>query len=287
MFSIFRYEPNFAFMKISTFRTLAFVAFAVITTPLFSQGTCEIEGLFGPPAFECGDTQEYDGYDYATVQIGDQCWFQENLRNTHYANGEEIPDNIGNGVSQTGSWDGGINDCDGNNLWTQLTTGASAIYGETPSCGSMPGYDDYCGSTEVALATFGRLYNSIATQDVRGLCPAGWHVPTDVEFEELLGYVASNGYVGNEGYALTSDLTWSGFGGNDHFEFAALAAGIRAANCMDGDFGYAGAMTVFLCSGTDGTPYALNFWAGQSAPSISPGYGRGASVRCAQDFTND
>ena len=30
----------------------------------------------------CGDPLEYQGYDYGTVQIGEQCWFAENLRAT-------------------------------------------------------------------------------------------------------------------------------------------------------------------------------------------------------------
>ena len=41
--------------------------------------------------FTCGDPMNYHGYDYATVQIGEQCWFAENLRNEHYANGDAIP----------------------------------------------------------------------------------------------------------------------------------------------------------------------------------------------------
>ncbi len=41
--------------------------------------------------FTCGDPMNYHGYDYATVQIGDQCWFAENLRTEHYANGDAIP----------------------------------------------------------------------------------------------------------------------------------------------------------------------------------------------------
>ena len=38
----------------------------------------------------------YHGYDYATVQIGEQCWFAENLRNEHYANGDAIPGELSN-----------------------------------------------------------------------------------------------------------------------------------------------------------------------------------------------
>ena len=36
-------------------------------------------------------TVTYDGYTYDLVAIGDQCWFAENLRNEHYANGDAIP----------------------------------------------------------------------------------------------------------------------------------------------------------------------------------------------------
>ena len=31
-------------------------------------------------AWQCGDLLEYQGYDYETVQIGEQCWFAENLQ---------------------------------------------------------------------------------------------------------------------------------------------------------------------------------------------------------------
>ncbi len=113
-------------MSISTFRTLAFVAFAVITAPLFSQGTCEIEGIFTSPAFEeCGDELQHDGYHYATVQIGDQCWFQENLRSEHYRGGDSIPGNLSDGE------------------WSTTEEGAQAYY------------DNAAGN----LTYYGRLYN--------------------------------------------------------------------------------------------------------------------------------
>jgi uncharacterized protein (TIGR02145 family) len=280
-------------MSISTFRTLAFVAFAVITAPLFSQGTCEIEGLFvvdecgvlhgdnstclddcgvingdnstcaddcgvpngdnstcldacgvlngdnstcldacgvpngdnstclddcgvlngdnstcaddcgvpngdnstclddcgvlngdnstcadacGVPNgdnstclddcgvlngdnstcfISCGDTQEYDGYDYATVQIGTQCWFSENLRSDHYRNGDVIPSNLDDAA------------------WSTTTAGAQAYY-----------------DNDLAnLAVYGRLYNWYAVDDARGLCPSGWHVPSDAEYTTLTNFL--------------------------------------------------------------------------------------------------
>ena len=39
----------------------------------------------------CGDPFEYQGYDYETVQIGEQCWFAENLRSESYQNGDVLP----------------------------------------------------------------------------------------------------------------------------------------------------------------------------------------------------
>jgi uncharacterized protein (TIGR02145 family) len=101
--------------------------------------------------FTCGDAMNYHGYDYATVQIGEQCWFAENLRNEHYANGDTIP--------------GDLSDSE----WESTTEGAQAIYNNDVS----------------NLADYGRLYNWYAVDDARGLCPSGWHVPTDGEFITL------------------------------------------------------------------------------------------------------
>ena len=104
--------------------------------------------------FTCGDPVSYHGYDYATVQIGEQCWFAENLRNEHYANGDSIPGGLSNSEWQN---------ADDTNL------GAQAIYNNDAS----------------NLADYGRLYNWYAVDDARGLCPSGWHVPTDEEFMTL------------------------------------------------------------------------------------------------------
>ena len=49
--------------------------------------------------WSCGEAITYAGVGYSTVQIGDQCWFAENLRTTTYRNGDAIPQNLG-----LGSW---------------------------------------------------------------------------------------------------------------------------------------------------------------------------------------
>ena len=99
----------------------------------------------------CGDAMGYDGHDYATVQIGQQCWFQANLQTEHYANGDAIPTGLSNAE------------------WNDTNAGAQAVHGDNDS----------------NLPTYGRLYNWYAGADARGLCPSGWHVPSDDNFKEL------------------------------------------------------------------------------------------------------
>lgn len=106
--------------------------------------------------FTCGYSVEYDGHNDATVQIGNQCWFAENLRSTIYANGDVIPGNLSDS-----EW-----------IWSDV--GAQAFYDNNPS----------------NQFAYGRLYNWYAVNDERGLCPSGWHVPTDgVRWSDAVGHV--------------------------------------------------------------------------------------------------
>ena len=98
--------------------------------------------------FTCGDPVTYHGYDYATVQIGEQCWFAENLRNEYYSNGDAIP--------------GDLSDLQ----WSSISEGAQAVY----------------DNDNANLEDYGRLYNGYAVIDSRGVCPNDWHVPSDDEF---------------------------------------------------------------------------------------------------------
>jgi uncharacterized protein (TIGR02145 family) len=111
----------------------------------------------------------YQGYDYATVLIGDQCWFAENLRSEAYANGDTIP----SGVIRQG--------------WYVANFGACEVYGgvtsETACWDNSPDIDA-CDPAQ-SLNEYGRLYNWYAVDDERGLCPNGWHVPSDEEWSDL------------------------------------------------------------------------------------------------------
>ena len=112
----------------------------------------------------CGDPVDYHGFDYATVQIGEQCWFAENLRTELYKNGDTL-------LSSLSDFE-----------WNSTTEGANAIYGEGDiSCQNSSAEGDACDDVW-SLEEYGRLYNWYATSDTRGLCPNGWYVPSDTDW---------------------------------------------------------------------------------------------------------
>jgi uncharacterized protein (TIGR02145 family) len=241
-------------MSISTFRTLAFVAFAVITAPLFSQGTCEIEGLFGPPPSSCGNPVTFDGYDYATVQIGDQCWFSENLRSDHYRNGDPIPGNLHD------------------TTWSSTVAGAQAYY------------NNDAGN----LSEYGRLYNWYAVDDARGLCPSGWHVASYDEYMTLTNFLGGGSVAGGKmkeaGTTHWSSVNTGGGAGStatNSSGFTAFGSGYRS------HFQYANLLNVgYFWTSTPAGVYGY-FWTLHSYnTSVNIQGGQqvwGLAVRCEMD----
>ncbi len=94
---------------------------------------------------------DIDGNVYKCVKIGSQLWMQENLKVAHYRNGNSIPTGL---VDTT---------------WAKTRTGAYAIY----------------NNDTIQHRIFGKLYNGFTVNDPRGLCPVGWHVPSDNDWKEL------------------------------------------------------------------------------------------------------
>ena len=168
-----------------------------------------------------------DGYSYNVVQIGCQCWFSENLRTTFYGNGDAIPAGLTDGQ------------------WTTTNSGATAVYGEgSYTCYNYSPDIDACDEAQ-SLEEYGRLYNWYAVDDARGLCPSGWHVPTDEEWTDLENYITSQGFSGTEGTALKSQYGWHQSGnGTDDFGFSALPGGRR--NYNNGYFYNAGSIRLLV-----------------------------------------
>ncbi len=111
-----------------------------------------------------GPVTDIDGNVYQTVTIGTQVWMKENLKVTHYRNGEAIP-------NVTDSTD-----------WEALTTGAYCEYNNDVN----------------NVATYGRLYNWYAVSDSRNIAPAGWHVPTDADWQTLIDFLEGDAVAGGE-----------------------------------------------------------------------------------------
>ena len=153
----------------------------------------QLLSLFGTdcPIWMCGDPVIYDGYDYATVQVGDQCWFAENLRTEFYDNGDEIL--------------GDLSDED----WTTTSDGAQATFDDSIS----------------NLNVYGRLYNFYAVLDERSLCPAGWHVPEDSSWDTLTESLGGIDYAGLAMKSSADDLpSWDG---DNSSGFSGLPGGYR------------------------------------------------------------
>ena len=214
-----------------------------------------------------------DAYTYDVVEIGGQCWFAENLRTTTYLNGNVIPAGLTDGE------------------WTSTTSGATAVYGEGSSvCEDYSPDIDPCDEAQ-SLSEYGRLYNWYAVDDARGLCPSGWHVPTDGEWTDLENYISSQGFSGTEGAALKSTYGWYlGDNGTNDFGFSALPGGGRCdlSDMFQGtSFCGAGSYGAWWSSSPNGgSPWYrnLNYYLpgiDRSTSDLFLSYGY--SVRCLRD----
>ncbi|WP_171595870.1 FISUMP domain-containing protein [Marinifilum caeruleilacunae] len=141
-----------------------------------------------------GTIADVDGNQYETVVIGSQIWMAENLKTTHYRNGDPIP-TVDN--------------------WINHTSGAYCYYDNDESNADI----------------YGALYNYYAIDDERNICPEGWHVPSDEEFkmleETLGGEMVAGGEMKEEGL-----LHWDSpnEGATNSSGFTALPAGCRWTN---------------------------------------------------------
>ena len=170
---------------------------------LSAYGDCGAE----ESTWQCGDLLEYQGYDYETVQIGEQCWFAENLRNENYENGDAIPADLSDSE------------------WENTTSGAVAVYGDGNSnCYDFSPDGDACDETW-SLNEFGRLYNWYAVDDARGLCPSGWHVPTDGEWTVMTDFLGGELVAGGQ---MKTTFGWNNGGnGSNTSGFRGLPGGFK------------------------------------------------------------
>ncbi len=159
---------------------------------------------------------DYDGNVYATVQIGDQVWMQENLRTTHYSKGVALVD--GTGVVVSGDY----------------TTKYWFVYDDNPLNKGTYGL-----LYTWAAAMNGASSSSANPSGVQGACMSGWHIPSDAEWKQLEIFLGmSTSETDNEGWRGTDEggklkeagVTYWNYpneGATNTSEFTALGGGHR------------------------------------------------------------
>jgi uncharacterized protein (TIGR02145 family) len=204
------------------------------------------------PAQTYGTMTDQDNNVYRTIVIGSQEWMAENLKVSHYRNGDLIPIVINSST------------------WSGLNTGATCWYNNDSSAFNCP---------------YGKLYNWYAVSDSRNVCPVGWHVPSDSELSVLQNYLGGWGVAG--GKLKTQGITYwtsGNTGATNSTGFSGLPGGLQGPN---GGFNTKGILAHFWTSTlnisqTDAVLFRLHY--GQEGLDRFVWDNRhGFSVRCLKD----
>lgn len=180
---------------------------------------------------ELGTVIDYEGNKYRTIKLGEQWWMVNNLKTTHYPDGSEIP--VVESVS----------------VWEALG------YEEIACC-----FYDNGKNNEARI--YGALYtwpavmkgqpsSDMNPSGVQGVCPDGWHVPSDSEWKELEMFLGmseaatdSIGFRGsNQGSMLASSASFWQDGyldSNPAFGMTGFHAQPGGGRRYDGTFGHKG-----------------------------------------------
>jgi len=194
--------------------------------------------------------RDIDGNTYKTVKIGGQLWMAENLKVTHYRNGDAIPN-----VANKGEW---------------------YYFG----IGAYCNYDDDEGN----VATYGRLYNWYAVDNICNIAPEGWHVPSESEWEILVNYLGGGRVAGGK-MKETGFTHWTSpnTAATNESGFTALPGGYRRG---DGDYLNMGDDAVFWTSMEYNSTHAWFRNLRNLQPNVFRGnYYKlgGYSIRCVKD----
>ena len=202
--------------------------------------------------------RDIDGNTYKTVKIGDQVWMAENLRVTHYRNGDVL-------LTEPNS-----------RRWKNLSKGATSVY----------------SNDKINSIKYGNLYNWYSVNDSRSISPIGWHVPSYEDYRKLYQFLREEYYEENprelksplmEGPvgSMLKAYTFSDFPYSSGFN--ALPAGYR--NGDSGKYEHLGMGYFFWCSteSTDIKALGVNLYEDPYFAIYPDKKGYGFSVRCVKD----
>jgi uncharacterized protein (TIGR02145 family) len=161
------------------------------------KAVCQSPNVF-KPNYPYGKLVDQDGNSYKTVKILNQEWMAENLKVSHYRNGNAIAI-----VSNPKDW-------------SALSTGATCWYNNDSAA-------NHC--------VYGKLYNWFAVADERHVCPLGWHEPTDDDWtileDNLSGSVSAGGKLKSTGLQYWKEQNISA---DNSSGFSAIPGGNRFSN---------------------------------------------------------
>lgn len=207
--------------------------------------------------------QDADGNNYAVVEINTQTWMAENIKTTSYVGGDAIPL-----VTNNTEW---------YNLENNDTEKAYCFY------------DNDENSVYGALYTYAAATNGDNTgTDVQGVCPTGWHIPSDDEWTILTTYLGGESVAGGKLKSTCMEL-WNApnTGATNERGFTALPGGLRESY-IDGSFHYDGIYS-YWWSATEDSGSSLGAWYHSFAYLYTNVYrdlnykSYGFSVRCIKD----
>jgi uncharacterized protein (TIGR02145 family) len=194
--------------------------------------------------------KDADGNIYMSVNIGKQVWISENLKTTRFNDGKPIQ-LVAN-----------------DNVWKEL---------KTPAC---CWYTDDIKNKDV----FGALYNWYAVNSKK-LCPVGWHVSTDAEWEAMIDYIGGLSTAGDK-LKEKGVAHWENYlsQATNDYDFTALPGGMRY---FTGDFPLFGNTYAIWWTSTEFSEYQAVCRGLHDSSSMafkaSDNKRSGFSVRCIKD----
>ncbi|MDB5225819.1 MAG: endo 2 [Bacteroidota bacterium] len=193
--------------------------------------------------------KDIDGNIYDTIKIGTQVWMVQNLKTARYNDGADIP-NVPDSAQ-----------------WKNSTTGAYCYY----------------NNDSTNNATHGKLYNWYAVNTGK-LAPAGWHVPTDAEWDILVAYLGGDSLAGVKMRATTLWIPSPGVTSTNSSGFTAYPYGFR--NSYNSSFTALNSFGFFWSSTGYSTIIAwarYMYFGDAHLISDNSNKADGSSVRCLRD----
>jgi len=193
---------------------------------------------------------DIDGNIYKVAKIGSQYWMTENLKVTHYRNGDAIP-KVTN-----------------NTEWENSTTGAYCHYDNDDSNAD----------------TYGSLYNWYVVNDGRNIAPTGWHVPSDEEWQTLVDYLGGSEVAGGKMKESGTAHWYSpNTGATNESGFSALPGGSRNSNGTYGSMGIRAGIWSSTEAGGNIAYQRAMYYAHAAISHIGDSKRDGKSIRCVRD----